>query len=107
MSHRISPELQDLHAYVDNELPPHEERRVEAYLQQHPEDKQRIEDYKALKEGLKALYDPVLSEPVPTRRRAWASTNWRRLKSSSALAMARSTSPEESRQLNGICSLRF
>ncbi|MCB1824643.1 MAG: anti-sigma factor [Candidatus Competibacteraceae bacterium] len=69
MKEPLSPELQDLHAYVDRQLPPHARQRVEAWLEANPAAKRRAEDYAALREGLRALYDPALAEPIPKRLR--------------------------------------
>lgn len=69
MKEPLSPELQDLHAYVDRQLPPHARQRVDAWLDANPAEKRRAEDYAALREGLRALYDPALSDPIPKRLR--------------------------------------
>lgn len=69
MKEPLSPELQDLHAYVDRQLPPHARQRVEAWLDANPVAKRRAEDYAAIREGLRALYDPALSDPIPRRLR--------------------------------------
>ena len=55
----------DLHAYVDGALPPARETEVEAWLAGHPEDAERVAAYRAQKLALKALFDPVLAEPLP------------------------------------------
>jgi anti-sigma factor RsiW len=69
MNDRLSPESEDLHAYVDGQLPPRERRLVEARLAADPEAKRRVEDYAAIREGLRALYNPVLAEAVPAEMR--------------------------------------
>ena len=69
MKEPLSPELQDLHAYVDRQLPPQARQRVEAWLDANPTAKQQAEDYAAIGEGLRALYDPALAEPIPRRLR--------------------------------------
>ncbi|HRX71846.1 MAG TPA: anti-sigma factor [Candidatus Competibacteraceae bacterium] len=69
MKEPLSPELQDLHAYVDRQLPPHARQRVEAWLDANPAAKRQAEDYAAIREGLRALYDPALAEPIPQRLR--------------------------------------
>jgi anti-sigma factor RsiW len=69
MNERLSPEFEDLHAYVDGQLPPRERQRIEARLASDPEAKRRVEDYAAIREGLRALYDPVLEEAVPAEMR--------------------------------------
>jgi len=77
MNERISPELEDLHAYVDGQLTPQARERVEERLAADPEAKRQVEDYAAIREGLRALYDPVLEEQTPAPmwgrppRRSW------------------------------------
>jgi anti-sigma factor RsiW len=57
----------DLQAYADGKLA--EERRapVAAWLAAHPEDAERIENYRRLAEELRSTYQGVLDEPVPER----------------------------------------
>jgi anti-sigma factor RsiW len=55
----------DLHAYVDGELDRHRRREVEAHLAHHPEAARRVAAWQAQKEGLHALFDGVLAEPLP------------------------------------------
>ena len=55
----------DLHAYVDGALPLEREAEVEAWLAGHPEDAERVAAYRAQNLALKALFDPVLDEPLP------------------------------------------
>ena len=62
----------DLQAFVDEQLPAERLREVEAYLEQRPEEARRVQDYRAQKRALHALFDPVLDEPVPQRLRAAA-----------------------------------
>lgn len=57
----------DLHAHVDGQLPLERQALLEAYLATHPHEAQRVEDYRAQNRQLHALFDPVLSEPVPRR----------------------------------------
>lgn len=57
----------ELHAYVDGQLAPGRQRAVEAHLGQHPEEALRLESYRAHKRALRALFDPVLDEALPTR----------------------------------------
>jgi anti-sigma factor RsiW len=67
MNERLSPELQDLHAYVDDQLAPDARQRVEAQLAAEPQARRQAEAYAAIRDGLQALYGPVLKEPVPAR----------------------------------------
>ncbi len=79
MNELISPDLEDLHAYVDGQWPPQARQRVEARLAADPEAKRRVEDYALIREGLRALYDPVLEEEVPAQlRRRPRQHNWLR-----------------------------
>ena len=57
----------ELHAYVDNELPAERRGDVEAWLAAHPEDGQRVQSWRAMAETLHARYDQVANEPVPKR----------------------------------------
>ena len=61
------PSEANLHAYIDGQLPEEYRAHVEAYLRAHPEEARRIEDYRRVGDGLHALFDGVLSEPVPHR----------------------------------------
>lgn len=68
MSESRSPVTEaELHAYVDNRLPPDRAAAVVAYLADHPAEAERVEAWRRQTEALRALYDPVLSEPVPAR----------------------------------------
>ena len=55
----------ELHAYVDEALTPARRGEVEAWLAGHPADCARVRAYQAQKQALKALFDPVLDEPLP------------------------------------------
>jgi anti-sigma factor RsiW len=57
----------ELHAYVDNELPAERRGDVEAWLAAHPDDAQRVQSWRAMAEALHARYDSVANEPVPKR----------------------------------------
>jgi anti-sigma factor RsiW len=57
----------ELHAYVDNELPAERRGDVEAWLTARPEDAARVQSWRAMAELLHARYDSVLDEPVPKR----------------------------------------
>jgi anti-sigma factor RsiW len=68
MSEPMIPVTEDeLHAFVDNELP--EERRgdVEAWLVAHPEVAERVESWRAMGEALHVRFDAVADEAVPKR----------------------------------------
>ena len=66
MSHCVVPtEIQELHAYVDEQLSPEARRRVEARLASDPDARRRVEEYEVIRRDLCTLFDPVLREPVP------------------------------------------
>lgn len=55
----------DLQAYVDGQLRAERQGEVEAYLTMHPEEKLRMDAYKAQNETLRQLFNPVLDEAMP------------------------------------------
>lgn len=55
----------DLHAYVDATLSTARRAEVEEFLATHPEDSERVAAYQVQNESLKALFNPVLDEPLP------------------------------------------
>src|SRR5229473_6265350 len=57
----------ELHAYVDNELPTERRGDVEAWLATHPDDAERVQSWRAMAEALHARYDAIADEPVPKR----------------------------------------
>lgn len=57
----------ELHAYVDDELPAERRGDVEAWLAAHPEDAERVHSWRSMAEALHARYDHVANEPVPKR----------------------------------------
>lgn len=73
---------EDLHAYLDGELAEDRRALVEAYLQAHPEDAERLEAYRAHGEAIRRLYADVGDRPSstvsPLRPRSVRSTSWRR-----------------------------
>ena len=85
MIDRDSPVTEDeLHAYVDGELPDDRKEAVAAWLAAHPEDATLIAAWRAQADSIRARYGAVASEPVPERltleqvmrsskpRRSWA-----------------------------------
>ncbi len=68
MTDRNIPVTEDeLHAYVDNELPAERRGDVEAWLATHPEDAGRVQSWQAMAEELHARYDSIVDEAVPKR----------------------------------------
>ncbi|MGB3445118.1 MAG: anti-sigma factor [Xanthobacteraceae bacterium] len=57
----------ELHAYIDNELPSERRGDVEAWLAAHPEDAGRVRSWRAMADALHARYDGVADETVPAR----------------------------------------
>ncbi|MGY3454120.1 anti-sigma factor family protein [Bradyrhizobium sp. USDA 4353] len=57
----------ELHAYVDNELPAERRSDVERWLAAHPADAERVASWRSMTEALHARYDSVINEPVPRR----------------------------------------
>ena len=57
----------DLQAWVDGALPLERRLEVESYLAARPEEAARLAAYREHKRELRALFDPVLDEPLPQR----------------------------------------
>jgi anti-sigma factor RsiW len=57
----------ELHAYIDNELPAERRADVEAWLAAHPDDAERVRSWRTMAETLHARYGAVADEPVPKR----------------------------------------
>ena len=68
MTEPMIPVTEDeLHAFVDNELPAERRGDVEAWLAVHPDDAERVQSWRAMAEALHARYDSVADEAVPKR----------------------------------------
>lgn len=68
MIDRTIPVTEDeLHAFVDNELPAERRADVDAWLATHPEDAERVQSWRAMANALHARYAEVANEPVPKR----------------------------------------
>ena len=63
--HSIPVTEDELHAYVDNELPAERSAAVEAWLVSHPADADRVRSWRAMTDALHAKYDHVADEAVP------------------------------------------
>src|ERR1700675_4273119 len=57
----------ELHAYVDNELPAERRGNGEGWLAAHPDDAERVRSWREMAEALHARYGAVADEPVPKR----------------------------------------
>src|ERR1700716_749479 len=64
---KISITEDELHAYVDNELPTERRVDVETWLAAHPDDAARVRSWREMAEALHARYDSVADEAVPRR----------------------------------------
>ena len=56
-----------LHAWLDNELGAEPRAEVDAWLRDNPQDAARVRLWAADRDALRARFDPVLTEPLPTR----------------------------------------
>jgi len=65
MTSGLTSEQMDLHAYVDGQLSAEGRRRVDRYLEEHPEARQQVADYRALNQHLQQFFAPVMEEPIP------------------------------------------
>ncbi|MFZ4538756.1 anti-sigma factor family protein [Propionivibrio sp.] len=63
----------ELQACVDDALPEARRTDVADYLATHPEDAERVRAYQLQKQALRALFNPVLAEPLPENLSALAS----------------------------------
>jgi anti-sigma factor RsiW len=57
----------ELHAFVDNELPAERRADVEAWFATHPDDAARVQSWRTMAELLHTRYDQVADEAVPKR----------------------------------------
>jgi anti-sigma factor RsiW len=81
VDHNNTPVTEDeLHVYVDGELPADRREAVEMWLASHPEEAARVAGWRAQAEAIRARYGSVIDEPVPDRltlarimkaRRSW------------------------------------
>ena len=68
MIDRDSPVTEDeLHAYIDGELPADRKEAVAAWLAAHPEQAALVASWRAQAESIRARYGAVADEPVPER----------------------------------------
>jgi anti-sigma factor RsiW len=64
---RIPVTEDELHAYVDGELPAERRGDVEAWLAMHADDAERVKSWRTMADALHARYDTIANEPVPAR----------------------------------------
>ena len=68
MTDRTLPVTEDeLHAYLDGELPGDRIAGVEAWLAAHPDDMAKVAAWRAQSDAIRARYGSVADETVPTR----------------------------------------
>ena len=67
----------DLQAFADGRLAPERAAEVAQWLTEHPDEAERVDAYRRLGGELRALYEPVLSEPLPIRLQRAASRDSR------------------------------
>jgi len=84
MINRQSPISEDeLHAYVDGELPADRRKAVEAWLAINPQDAARVEAWRAQAEQIRASYAAIAEDPTPPHldvaRLAHGDRRWARL----------------------------
>lgn len=65
--HNTTVTEDELHVYVDGELPADRREAVEAWLLSHPDDAARVAAWRAQAEVIRARYGAVINEPVPDR----------------------------------------
>jgi anti-sigma factor RsiW len=65
IDHTIPVTEDELHAYIDGELPADRRGAVEAWLESHPEDAVQIAAWRAQAEAIRARYGDIANEPVP------------------------------------------
>jgi anti-sigma factor RsiW len=80
----------ELHAYVDGELPADRRPAIEAWLATHPDDMARVTAWRALADAIRARYGAVATEPVPARlslrQIERAGRSWRGVAAAAAVA---------------------
>jgi anti-sigma factor RsiW len=71
----------DLQAFVDGRLAPARRAAVEGWLATRPEEAERLAAYSRIGEDLRASFDPILDDAVPTRlvRAGRRPRHWRRV----------------------------
>src|SRR5262245_10261371 len=69
VDHITSVTEDELHAYVDGELPADRRDAVEAWLEAHPDDAAQISAWRAQADAIRARYGDIVNEPVPASLR--------------------------------------
>jgi anti-sigma factor RsiW len=71
---------EELHAYLDGELPDARRAAVEAYLREHPDDARRLEAYRADGKAIGRIFSragAAMPGRRPSRASSWRSLPWR------------------------------
>jgi anti-sigma factor RsiW len=89
MIDRNSPVTEDeLHAYIDGELPADRKDAVAAWLAEHPEQAALVASWRVQAESIRARYGATIEEPVPQRLKVDQLLNQDRANGRSWAAMA-------------------
>lgn len=68
MIDRNTPVTEDeIHAYVDGELPADRREAVATWLASHPEDAAQVDAWRAQADAIRARYAPIATQPIPER----------------------------------------
>ncbi len=103
----------ELHAYVDGELPADRRAAVEAWLAAHPDDAARVAAWRLQADAIRARYADVAKQPIPPKlnldRMSYASRSWKMAAAAAVIAaffvgglagwMARDTSGDGTERL--------
>src|SRR6476469_6517811 len=85
---------EELHAYVDGELPDDRRKAVESWLASHPDDMAHVGAWRAQADSIRARYGAVAAAPVPgrlaldrllAREHGWRS--WRGIAAAAVIAL--------------------
>ena len=89
MSEELPVTEAELHAYADDRLAAGRRAALDAWLAAHPEEAERVAAYRKISDELRALYEPVLTEPAPARlERAARGRRGARIATGAAIAAA-------------------
>ncbi len=90
MNDRSPVTEEELHAYIDGELPADRIAALEAWLASHPEDMAKIAAWRAQIDAIRSRYGAVADEPVPSRfdleQLAFPDRSWKRVAAAAAVA---------------------
>jgi anti-sigma factor RsiW len=93
IDHNSPVTVDELHAYVDGELPADRRGAVEAWLASHPDEAARVAAWRVQAEAMRARYGAVAEQPVPERlklsridRLAYGWRTWAGIAAAAALA---------------------